>query len=120
MKPMIYGTYPRDTDIEKAIREIDRMTIAEMLDAGFHGIPGNGNACPIAHGLQKLLSWQWVIVGYTHVSVISDDDTSYDYLDYAVLDLRNVDVPKSLQRFIIDFDGLAYPELEIHPVLMEE
>ena len=116
---MIYGTYPRDIDIEKAIREIDRMTIAEMLDAGFHGIPSSGNACPIAHGLQKLLSWQWVIVGYTHVSVISDDDTSYDYLDYAVLDLRNVDVPKSLQRFIKDFDGLAYPELEIHPELME-
>ena len=116
---MIYGTYPRDIDIEKAIREIDHMTIAEMVDAGFHGIPATGNACVIAHGLQKLLSWQWVIVGYRYVSVISDNDTSYDYPDYAVLDLRNVDVPKSLQRFIIDFDRLVYPELEIHPELME-
>ena len=107
---MIYGTYPRDIDVEKAIRVIDRMTIAEMVDAGFRGIPRESTSCPVAHGLQKMLHWEWVSVG---TSVCGTLYGSEDYNDEVPPFFEDVyDLPETLQTFIQNFDKGCCPELD--------
>ena len=112
---MIYGTYPRDIDVEKAIRVIELMTIQEMVDAGFRGIRQTSTSCPVAHGLQKMLHWEWVNVGHSMCGTFCGED----YIDEEVCideappffeDIYNL--PGTLQTFIQNFDKGCYPELD--------
>ena len=106
---MIYGTYPRNIDVEKAISIIDEMTIQEMVDAGFEGIRQTSTSCPVAHGLQKMLHWEWVNVGHSMCGTFCGEG-SIDEAPPFFEDIYNL--PGTLQTFIQNFDKGCYPELD--------